>query len=59
MMQYAAHVDDLTLASSVGSGLCGLGFERVPSNFVGELLDLGEKTRGLKLPLTREERALL
>jgi alkylation response protein AidB-like acyl-CoA dehydrogenase len=39
--------------------LCGLGFERVPSNVVGELLDLGEETRGLKLPLTREERALV
>jgi alkylation response protein AidB-like acyl-CoA dehydrogenase len=43
----------------VGSGLCGLEFERVPSNFVGELLGLGEETRGLKLPLTREERALV
>ena len=54
-----AHVDDPTFGSSVGSGLCGLGFERVLSNFVGELLDLGEETRGLKLPLTREERALV
>ena len=49
----------LPIACSVGSGLCGLGFERVLSNFVGELLDLGEETRGLKLPLTREERALV
>ena len=39
--------------------MCGLGFERAPSNFVEELLDLGEETRGLKLPLTREERALV
>ena len=31
----------------------------VPSNVVGELLDLGEETRGLKLPLTREEAALV
>ena len=43
----------------MGSGLCGLEFERVPSNVVGELLAFGEETRGLKLPLTREERALV
>jgi len=43
----------------VGSGLCRLEFERMPSNVVGELLAFGEETRGLKLPLTREERALV
>jgi alkylation response protein AidB-like acyl-CoA dehydrogenase len=39
--------------------LKGLDVERMPSNFVEKLLDPVEETRGLNLPLTREERALV